>query len=133
LKRRQRYVLDRMVEDGYITQVQRDRGFAEAVSLRSRQQGILAAPHLLFWLAGQLPDHPAQVRTTIDRPLQQFAEAQVQQVMRTLGPHNVHHAAVLVLDNASGEVLAYVGSPDYFAGRCADLLRDSRGTVVSPN
>jgi len=83
--------------------------------LRSRQQGIIAAPHLLFWLAGQLPDHPAQVRTTIDRPLQQFAEAQVQQIIRTLALHNVHHAAVLVLDNASGEVLAYVGSPDYFA------------------
>jgi penicillin-binding protein 1C len=116
LKKRQAYVLDRMVQDGYISQVQRDRAYTEETALQSRQQGIVAAPHFLFWLTDQLPaNHPAQVRTTIDRPLQQFVEAQVLQVVRSLAPHNVHHAAVLVLDNKTGEVLSYVGSPDYFA------------------
>jgi penicillin-binding protein 1C len=56
----------------------------------------------------------SQIRTTLDRPLQQFVEAQVQQIIRTLAPNNVHHAAALVIDNHTGEVLAYVGSPDYF-------------------
>ncbi|MDX2232521.1 MAG: penicillin-binding protein 1C [Leptolyngbyaceae cyanobacterium bins.349] len=116
LKRRQTYVLDRMVQDGYITQVQRDRAYAEAVALQSRQEGIIAAPHLQFWLAQQLPEHhPAQVQTTLDRPLQQFVETQVMQVVRGLATHNVHHAAALVIDNQTGDVLAYVGSPDYFA------------------
>jgi penicillin-binding protein 1C len=69
----------------------------------------------LFWLGNQLPkQHPSQIRTTIDRPLQQFIEAQVQQVIRTLTPNNVHQAAALVIDNHTGEVLAYVGSTDYF-------------------
>lgn len=115
LKRRQGYVLDRMVQDGYLTQGQADRAAEEAVALQTRQQGIIAAPHALFWLAGQMTEQTPRVRTTIDRPLQQFVEAQVQQVLRTLAPHNVHHAAVLVVDNHSGDVLAYVGSPDYFA------------------
>ncbi|MBM0740664.1 penicillin-binding protein 1C [Phormidium sp. CLA17] len=116
LKNRQVYVLDRMVQDGYITRAQSDRAYTEATALQSRQQGIIAAPHFLFWLADQLPaNHPAQVRTTLDRPLQQFVETQVLQVIRSLAPHNAHHAAVLVLDNPTGEVLAYVGSPDYFA------------------
>ncbi|PZV10088.1 MAG: penicillin-binding protein 1C [Leptolyngbya sp.] len=116
LKKRQSYVLDRMVQDGYITRAQSDRAYTEATALQSRQQGIVAAPHFLFWLANQLPaNHPAQVRTTLDRPLQQFVEAQTLQVVRSLAPHNVHHAAVLVLDNQTGDVLAYVGSPDYFA------------------
>ncbi len=116
LKKRQSYVLNRMVQDGYITRAQSDRAYTEATALQSRQQGIVAAPHFLFWLADQLPaNHPAQVRTTLDRPLQQFVEAQTLQVVRSLAPHNVHHAAVLVLDNQTGEVLAYVGSPDYFA------------------
>ena len=116
LKNRQSYVLDRMVQDGYITRDQGDRAHTEATALQSRQQGIVAAPHFLFWLANQLPaNHPAQVRTTIDRPLQQFVETQVLQVIRSLAPHNAHHAAVLVLDNQTGDVLAYVGSPDYFA------------------
>lgn len=116
LKKRQVYVLDRLVKDGYISHTQGDRAYAEKIALSPRQQGIIAAPHFLFWVAKQLPkNHPSQVRTTIDRPLQQFVEAQVRQTVRNLAPHNVHHAAALVVDNHSGEVLAYVGSPDYFS------------------
>jgi penicillin-binding protein 1C len=116
LKRRQRYVLNRMVKDKYISREQADRAYKEEISLQSRQQGIIAAPHFLFWLANQLPqEHPSHIRTTIDRPLQQFVQAQVQQIIRLLAPNNVHHAAALVIDNHTGEVLAYVGSPDYFS------------------
>jgi len=114
LKQRQSYVLDRMVALRQISPVDRDRTDGEHVSLQLRSQGIQAAPHFLFWLADQYPS-PARLQTTLDRPLQQFVEAQVQQVIRQLAPHNVHHAAVLVVENHSGEVLAYVGSPDYFA------------------
>lgn len=136
LKRRQRYVLNRMVKEGYITREQGERAYKEEISLQSRQQGIIAAPHFLFWVASQLPNSSIQnsssaerapkvqpklqnqishIRTTLDRPLQQFVEAQVQQVIRTLAPNNVHQAAALVIDNHTGEVLAYVGSPDYFS------------------
>ncbi len=116
LKSRQAYVLNRMVQDGYINRPQADRAYAEELSLQPRQQGIIAAPHFLFWLASQLPlhSHPSSIQTTLDRPLQQFVEAQVQQSIRTLAPNNVHQAAALVIDNHTGEVLAYVGSPDYF-------------------
>ncbi|MGI0489168.1 penicillin-binding protein 1C [Pantanalinema rosaneae CENA516] len=115
LKKRQRYVLEQMIKAGHLTQTESDRVYTEAISLQPRQQGIIAAPHFLFWLASQLTDPPAQVRTTIDRPLQQFVETQVQQVIGSLTAQNVHHAAALVIDNESGDVLAYVGSPDYFA------------------
>ncbi|NEO91572.1 MAG: penicillin-binding protein 1C [Moorea sp. SIO3G5] len=115
-KRRQIYVLNRMVEDGYITATQADQAYSEAISLLPRQQGIIAAPHFLFLVANQLPsEHPSQIRTTIDRPLQEFVEAQVQQVVHELAPKNVHHAAAIVIENKSGEVYAYVGSPDYFS------------------
>jgi penicillin-binding protein 1C len=118
LKQRQIYVLKQMVKARYLDRVQADRALAETVTLRSRQQGIIAAPHFLFWLADHLPaNHPGQVQTTLDLPLQQFVEAQVQQVIQTLAPHNAHQAAALVLDNHSGAVLAYVGSTDYFADR----------------
>jgi penicillin-binding protein 1C len=60
------------------------------------------------------PGWGSPIHTTIDRPLQQFVEAQVQQVISSLAANNVHHAAALVVDNHTGEVLAYVGSPDYF-------------------
>jgi penicillin-binding protein 1C len=116
LKRRQKYVLNRMVKDGYINSDRAGKAYRSEISLQSRRQGIVAAPHFLFWIASQLPkEHPSQIRTTIDRPLQQFVEAQVQQAIRTLAPNHVHHAAALIIDNHSSEVLAYVGSPDYFS------------------
>jgi penicillin-binding protein 1C len=117
LKKRQRYVLDRMVKDGYINSHQAQRAIATKISLQSRQQGIIAAPHFLFWLSKQLPESRFdRVRTTINRPLQQFVETQAQQIVKSLASQNVHHAAALVIDNQTGEVLAYVGSPNYFAG-----------------
>jgi penicillin-binding protein 1C len=115
LKARQTYVLERMVRAGYISREQADRARTEQVLLQPRSRGIIAAPHFMFWLGSQLPAHTSRVRTTIDRPLQEFVETQVRQVIGTLASRNVHHAAVLVIDNHSGEVLAYVGSPDYFS------------------
>ncbi|MBD2362970.1 penicillin-binding protein 1C [Anabaena minutissima FACHB-250] len=116
LQQRQKYVLNRMVQDGYITNQIADKTLTEKVVFRSRKRGIIAAPHFLFWLASQLSETEitSPVRTTIDKSLQQFVEAQVQQVISHLAANNVHHAAALVIDNHTGEVLAYVGSPDYF-------------------
>ncbi len=115
LKQRQKYVLDRMVADGYITAVESDRAYREQVQLQPPNQGIVAAPHFLFWLASQVPEDVSQVRTTIDLSLQKFVEAQVKEVVGALRSHNVNHGAAIVLDNKTGEVLAYVGSPDYFS------------------
>jgi penicillin-binding protein 1C len=115
LKARQAYVLDRMVKDGYISRGRAERATAEDITLQPRGEGIVAAPHFLFWQAAQLPADSARVRTTIDRNLQQFVEGQVTQVIGELASRNVHHAAVLVVDNHTRQVLAYVGSPDYFS------------------
>jgi penicillin-binding protein 1C len=116
LKRRQRYVLRRLVEDGYISPLQSRRASEEEIALQSRQQGIIAAPHFLFWVASQLPKgQSSPIQTTLHRPLQQFVEAQVEEVVRSLTPYNVTQAAAVAIDNHSGEVLAYVGSVDYFS------------------
>ena len=118
LQQRQQYVLDRMVKAHDITLAQATRAEKTTPTLRLPEPDRLIAPHFLFWLARQLPAQaPAQVQTTIDRPLQEFVEAQVRQVIQSLGPYNVHQAAALVIDNATGEVLAYVGSPDYFTAQ----------------
>lgn len=121
LKQRQKYVLNRMVKEGYVTSAIAQQVYTEKVVFQPRQQGIIAAPHFLFWLARQEggennSPHPSSspIHTTIDRPLQQFVEAQVKQIISSLATNNVHDAAALVIDNHTGEVLAYVGSPDYF-------------------
>ncbi|MEH2382347.1 MAG: penicillin-binding protein 1C [Nostoc sp.] len=120
LKQRQKYVLNRMVQENYISASSTiaTRTHTEKVVFQSRQRGIIAAPHFLFWLANQFDqtqtEQNSPIRTTINRPLQQFVEAQVQHVISSLAANNVHDAAALVIDNRTGEVLAYVGSPDYF-------------------
>ncbi|GGA52844.1 hypothetical protein CYANOKiyG1_72790 [Okeania sp. KiyG1] len=124
LKQRQIYILNRMVEDNYITSAEAEKALAEKITLQPKNQGIIAAPHFLFWLSQNqstainqnlsTTTTPTVIRTTIDRPLQKFVTTQVQQVIQNLTPYNVHHAAAIVINNQTGEVLAYVGSPDYF-------------------
>ena len=53
---------------------------------------------------------PQVLRTTVRAPLQRFAVQSLQQHLRELRGRNVEDGAVLVLDNASGAVLAWVGS-----------------------
>ncbi len=113
LKSGQRYVLQRMVLNGYITDVQARRAQAEEIALAAPAQGWIAAPHLLFALALHAPAGISQIQTTIDRPLQRYVEAQLRAVLRALSDRNVGEGAVLVVDNATGDVLAYAGSADY--------------------
>ncbi len=119
LKQQQRYVLDRLVAIGNITLPEADHAYAETIRLHDRQQGILAAPHFLFWVTDHIEHSPDQphagvMRTTLDRPLQEFVETQVRQLVQGLAPQNVRHAAAIVIDNHRGDILAYVGSPNYF-------------------
>ena len=50
------------------------------------------------------------IRSTLSAPLQRFATEQLQQTMHELAGRNVRDGAVLVLDNATGDVLAWVGA-----------------------
>ncbi len=51
-----------------------------------------------------------QVRSTLSAPLQRFAVSSLQQHLRELQGRNVEDGALVVLDNRTGEVLAWVGS-----------------------
>jgi len=53
---------------------------------------------------------PAAIRTSLHAPLQRFAVQTLQQQLRELRGRHVEDGALLVLDNATGEVLAWVGS-----------------------
>ncbi len=109
---RQHAVLSAMVSAGYITQS--EAGIARREMLHVRKAGgeLAAAQQLLFRLAPQAASSP--VRTTIDLPLQLFVQSQARDVVAALAGRNVTQAAALVIDNRSGDVLAYVGSTDYF-------------------
>ncbi|SAL67528.1 penicillin-binding protein 1C [Caballeronia peredens] len=73
------------------------------------------APHLARRIAGEV--HPAageRVRSTLDARLQRFARDTLARTLAELNarahPRNVHDAAAIVIDNQTGDVLAWVGS-----------------------
>jgi penicillin-binding protein 1C len=74
---------------------------------RARAQTDGDAPHL----ARKLLMRPGErLASTLDARVQRFAAATLQRHLRELEGRNVEDGAVVVLDNATGEVLAWVGS-----------------------
>ena len=75
---------------------------------RSAAMAVLApAPQV----AQKLLTAPSQqVRSTLDGGLQRYAQAALRQQIMSLHERNVKDGALVVLDNASGEILAYVGN-----------------------
>ena len=83
--------------------------FAQAALQRrdfAASEGI--APHLAQQLARR--QTTASITTTLSAPLQRFTVQTLQQHLRELQARHVEDGAVVVLDNASGDVLAWVGS-----------------------
>jgi penicillin-binding protein 1C len=75
--------------------------------------GIDDAPHLARRL---LTQHGQRLQTSIDASLQRFARDTLRTHLAQLAEQNVEDGAVVVLDNHSGEVLAYVGSSGDLSG-----------------
>lgn len=67
------------------------------------------APHLARTLVRQAPGQ-ARIATTLRADVQRVAVEALRQHLRELHGRHVEDGAVVVLDNASGEVLAWVGS-----------------------
>lgn len=95
-----------------------------------------AAPHFCDYVLTQLPAGVAEVRTSLDLPLQEAAEDLLAAHLRRLQGQGVGNGAVVVLDVATGEILAMVGSRDYFdpsAGQVnAVLARRQPGSTLKP-
>lgn len=67
------------------------------------------------WLAEKVPVALAgvDVRTTLDLKLQHQVEAIVSEELNALRGSNLHHAAVVIIDNSTGEILALVSSGNW--------------------
>ena len=124
LRRRDR-ILDRMVEAGWASGEAADRAKREPLALRAAR-GEPGAPHFVealmqgaaeLWPT-ELGDTPRDTRaerveTTIDGDLQREIANAARRQMAALAERRVGSAAAVVLDNATGDVLAYLGSADF--------------------
>ena len=87
------------------------------------------APHFTSWLLARNDESDVinvaaprgtqssavVLRSTLDLALQTEVEGEVRHAIQQLASQEVQHAAAVVLDNNTGDVLAWVGSPDFNA------------------
>ncbi|HUJ29372.1 MAG TPA: transglycosylase domain-containing protein [Myxococcales bacterium] len=90
---------------------------ARAPSQRVRR--AFEAAHFVQSL--RAPPDAVRLQTTLDLSLQHEVEAAVREQIAGLADKRVGSAAAIVIDNETSEVLAYVGSPDWF-----DVASDGR-------
>ncbi|MBQ6438398.1 PBP1A family penicillin-binding protein [bacterium] len=120
--RRRTEVLRRMREDGYITPAQEASANAEILSFQDSQVNI-QAPHFVMYVQQKLADMYGQdmvntggltVRTTLDLQVQNDAQRIVTDEVDSLARLRVSNGAAMVTRPQTGEILAMVGSRDYF-------------------
>lgn len=124
LMKRKDFVLDRMTKLGFVGEAEAKKAKAEPLNLKQQKSNILA-PHFVFYIREYLSETYGEsfvekgglkVTTTLDWDLQQKAE----ELVRDYAERNeklirAHNAALVSMDPKTGEILAMVGSRDYFA------------------
>jgi len=139
--RRRTDALARLVQSRYIDAT--TAANARAEPLLDRGPGgsrPFLAPHFTTRVASWIERSDAPPldtwRTSLDLPLQSELEAEVGHAVTMLRDRGARHAAAVVLDNQSGEVLAWVGSPDFWADTAGQVdmvvSRRQPGSALKP-
>ncbi len=141
-RQRQQWVLQRMEADGSLAADELRRACAEPLRLRPKQRPF-GAPHFVDWmfarnghqtLAGAGKD--GEIRTTLDLGLNRYIAERLRQHLSGLRAEHVGNGAVVVIDNRRAEVVAMVGSADYFSPHGGQIngawARRSPGSTIKP-
>ncbi len=135
---RQRALLDALRAHEMLSDADHERAVAEIVDPRPLSRPFLAPHFTESLVADHLLDEEAGVtRSTLDIELQRDVEGLIHTHLASLANQGAGNAAVLVVDNARGEILAYAGSADFddpsIAGQM-DVIRARRqpGSTLKP-
>jgi len=121
-KQRQIEVINAMYDQKYITKGERDKAAKETLNYKKISNNI-KAPHFVLFVKDLLEEKYGQklveeggltVTTSLDLSIQDFAQDAVATEVAKLANVHVTNGAAMVTNPATGEVLAMVGSKDYF-------------------
>lgn len=121
-KERQAEVLRRMVEDGYISELEAENIKSEVLNYAISKTDI-KAPHFVFYVRDLLYEKYGvetvetgglRVTTTLDLGLQEVAQASLSAEVNSLERYKVGNGAALIIKPNTGEILSMIGSKDYF-------------------
>jgi len=119
---RQQFILNTMVDEGYLVREEADAAIAEKIEFRKRAEAI-TAPHFVMMVREQLVEKYGelaveqgglQVITTLDLYKQKLAEEVIDQLAKRNEDYLATNAALVSIDPKTGQVLALVGSRDFF-------------------
>lgn len=119
---RKDYVLDRMEGLGFITKGETEEAKKEEVRFSDIIQPI-KAPHFVLYVKNYLEskygeeflkERGLRVFTSLDWGLQQSAEKAVETGAKNNEKYRAFNASLVAIDPKNGEILAMVGSKDYF-------------------
>lgn len=153
-KERQEFVLDLMVTDGFIARADAEVAKRLPITLAPRippnveaASKAIEAPHFVLYVRDELERRYGpeallrggwQVTTSLDLPMFKLAEQALrEQVAARQATNDVSNGAAVILKPATGEILAMVGSLDYFAagidGQVNIALRPRQpGSAIKP-
>lgn len=123
LDARKDLVLSRMLQLGHITEEQYAEAKAEAVTFNPMQNSSIIAPHFVFYIRQVLEEkygadvvtQGLKVITTLDAELQHTSESLVYQyALENERRFRASNAALVAIDPKTGQILAMVGSRNYF-------------------
>ncbi|MFA5895085.1 MAG: PBP1A family penicillin-binding protein [Candidatus Shapirobacteria bacterium] len=117
------HVVDRMVEDGYISEeVGKETKDAVKNFKFAENKSQLAAPHFIFWLKDELSRKYGEdvveggglkITSTLDLKLQEKVQTIVSEEIDKAEKLGISNGAAVVMDPTNGQVLAMVGSRGY--------------------
>jgi membrane peptidoglycan carboxypeptidase len=119
---RQHTVLRRMVEDGYIDEATAEKTKQETLKFITPNKNI-KAPHFSLMIKDFLTDRYGEdlvnlgglkVTTTLDLDLQEYTQSTLTAEIKKIENYKVKNGAALITKPQTGEILAMIGSSDYF-------------------
>src|SRR3990167_3277028 len=142
-KARQKEVLNRMVDDKYITSDQAKFASEESLAYRtSRSEQGFKAPHFVLYVKEKLIEQfgdkmvesgGLRVTTTLDYELQKKVEEIIKKEIENLSGAKVGNGAAIVLDPKTGQILSMVGSKDYFGKSLPEGCKEGVSCTFEPN
>ncbi len=123
---RQKYILAQMLEEKYINEGEYTEAIAKKIVFRPNLSNIIA-PHFVMYIRellmakyGEkfLEEEGLKIYTTIDLTKQKIAEETITNMVKiNEKQYKASNAALVSLDPKTGEVLAMVGSRDFFSAK----------------
>jgi penicillin-binding protein 1C len=123
LDARKNLVLERMRVLGFIDETTYTKARTETVNFATTAQNAISAPHFVFYILNQLEElygpsaltSGLKVITTLDADLESQAESIVNRyALENVSKFNASNAALIALDPPTGQILAMVGSRNFF-------------------